>query len=88
MGRGSSMSPLTSAMAFSWSSVSTNPNADSISVCQGVSGPNALPSTARRRRYSSTSSAATSLAAARALARVRCQSAPPILESVGDSPPL
>ena len=88
MGRGSSMSPLTSAIAFSWSSVSTNPNEDSISVCHGVSGPNALPSTARRRRYSSTSSAATSLAAARALARVRCQSAPPIFESVGDSPPL
>ena len=32
------MSALTSAMAFSWSSVSTNSNEASISVCHGVSG--------------------------------------------------
>ena len=36
----------------------------------------------------STVSAATSAAAWRALARVFCQSEPPIFESVGDSPPL
>ena len=82
------MSRLTSAIARSWSSVSTKGKDDSISSCHGVSGPKACPSTARRRRYSSTSSAATSPAAARARARVRCQSAPPIFESVGDSPPL
>ena len=82
------MSALTSAMASSWSSVSTKPKDDSISACHGVSGPKAWPATARRRRYRSTSSSATSPAAARARARVRCQSAPPIFESVGDSPPL
>ena len=42
----------------------------------------------RRRRYSCTRSAATSAAAAFAQARVRCQSAPPIFDSVGDLRPL
>ena len=46
------MSALTSAIALSWSSVSTKPNEDSISACHGVSGPKACPSTASRRRYS------------------------------------
>ena len=35
------MSDLTSVMAVSWSMVSVNPNASSISACHGVSGPNA-----------------------------------------------
>ena len=37
------MSALTSVMAVSWSTVSVNPNASSISACHGVSGPNAWP---------------------------------------------
>ena len=43
MGTGFSMSDLTSVMAVSWSMVSVNPNASSISACHGVSGPNACP---------------------------------------------
>ena len=42
------MSVLTSVMAVSWSTVSVNPNASSISACHGVSGPNAWPGAACR----------------------------------------
>ncbi len=48
IGRGSSMSALTSVMAFSWSVVSTKGNASSSSLCHGVSGENAKPGVERR----------------------------------------
>ena len=51
------MSPLTSVIAVSWSTVSVKPNASSISACHGVSGPNAWPGEACRLAYSDTSSA-------------------------------
>ena len=87
IGSGRSMSAFTSSMAESWSDVSTKGNEDSSSACQGVSGPKALPSTSRRRRYRATSSSAISWTAARALERARCHSEPPSRLTVGESPP-
>ena len=81
------MSARTSSIARSWSTVSVNGNSASTSCCQGVSGAKAWPGVSARARYSATSSAAISPAAAFARAVVRCQSAPPIFESVGVSPP-
>ena len=77
------MSLLTSVMAVSWSTVSVNPNASSISACHGVSGPNAWPGAAWRLAYSATSSLAISRTARRALVLVLVQSLPPSRLSVG-----
>ena len=87
MGAVFSMSCLTSSIAVSWSTVSVKGNASSISRCHGVSGPNARPGADCRLAYSWTSSVAISRTALRALRLVFCQSAPPILDSVGASPP-
>ena len=81
------MSALTSSMVVSWSGVSTNGNASSSSRCHGVSGPNACPLLAIRAEYSFTSSTAMSRTARRALPFAADQSLPPILLSVGASPP-
>ena len=80
------MSDLTSVMAVSWSTVSVNPNASSISACHGVSGPNACPGAACRLAYSDTSSPAISRTARRALVLVLVQSLPPSRLSAGASP--
>ncbi len=87
MGRGRSMSSLTSSMARSWSTVSTNGNDDSSSACHGVSGPKAWPETSSRRRYRATSSSAISCTAARARDRAFCHSEPPSRLTEGESPP-
>ena len=81
------MSCLTSSIAASWSGVSVYGKASSSSRCHGVSGPNACPWEACRAAYSWISCAAISRTALRARALLFCQSEPPILCSVGDSPP-
>ena len=48
MGRGSSMSALTSAMALAWSGVSWYGKPSSNSRCHGVSGVNAVPTDCSR----------------------------------------
>ena len=50
------MSALTSSMARCWSGVSSKGKASSTSRCHGVSGANAWPGLASRRRYRTTSS--------------------------------
>ena len=69
------MSPLTSLIACSWSGVSSNGNASSISCCHGVSGPKARPGVASRWRYSTTSSSA--------ISRTALRHARPLLLEVG-----
>ena len=88
IGVGFSMSAFTASIAVSWSSVSTNGKASSISCCHGVSGANAWPGAAWRLAYSSTNSPAISRTAARALRLVDFQSEPPILLKLGFSPPV
>ena len=87
MGMGRSMSALTSSIVVSWSGVSMYGNACSSSRCHGVSGPKAWPLDAMRAEYSRISSLAISLTAFLALRLVLFQSAPPILDSDGASPP-
>jgi hypothetical protein len=62
----------------SWSSVSTNGNDDSISVCHGVSGPKACPVDGQAPPVQLHQLLGHLVAAARALARVFCHSEPPI----------
>ncbi len=81
------MSCLTSMIAAIWSGVSVYGNASSSSRCQGVSGPKEWPLEACRAAYSWMSCAAISRTAFFARALLFCQSAPPILCSVGASPP-
>src|SRR5690606_3352720 len=83
-----SMSALTSWMAVSWSAVSSNGNAASISCCPGGSVGKANPSARARRRWRSTTCSATAAAALRTLARCSDQSRPPILDTRGVSPPV
>ena len=75
MGLALRMSAFTSAMAASWSGVSRYGNASSISICAGVSGPNAYPCALARRAYTSTKSNASFLVAALAFFMARDQSA-------------
>ncbi len=82
------MSALTSSIVTSWSGVSTYAKASSSSRCHGVSGPKECPWVAIRAEYRRISSPAISLTCLRARALVFFQSAPPILDSDGDSPPV
>ena len=81
------MSCLVSSIACSWSGVSVNGNAFSISICQGASFENANPCVASRAAYSRRSSFAISSAAFFALRLVASHSRPPSVESPGGVPP-
>ena len=81
------MSRFTSSTAASWSGVSTKLKASSSSRCQAVSAEKAWPRVAWRAAYSLISSAAISRTALRARPLRFAQSPPPILSSVGFSPP-